>query len=294
VSSIKSDQPVHVVLKDGKTLVGTLAGGEAKLEVATTDARVEVSPGDVTAIRSAGEQKAFEQKAAEAAHKAGLLELWAVEASIGWSGTNGNAKTLTFNTTMNAARKTKTDKTALTFNVVKASALVNGKSASTAQAVRGGISYDHNVNARTFVNVFNDYEYDRFQNLDLRFTLGGGFGYHAVKGERATLDLLGGADYNRSSFSTPLTRSSAEAFWGDEYKLKLTGSTSLNQSFRMFNGVSGTHAYRVNFDAAMVTKLRRWLAWNVALSDRYLSDPVPGRKSNDWLYSTGVGLTFGK
>ena len=59
---------------------------------------------------------------------------------------------------------------------------------------------------RLFVNVFNDYEYDKFQNLDLRFVLGGGLGFHAIKNERSRLDLLGGADYNRSSFSTPLTQ----------------------------------------------------------------------------------------
>ena len=71
-------------------------------------------------------------------------------------------------------RDQNTDKTSLYFNAIKASALVNGKSADTAQAVRGGVGYDHNVAPRLFVNVFNDYEYDQFQNLDLRFVVGGG------------------------------------------------------------------------------------------------------------------------
>jgi hypothetical protein len=39
------------------------------------------------------------------------------------------------------------------------------------------------------VNVFNDYEYDRFQDLDLRFVIGGGLGFHAVKTETSKLDL---------------------------------------------------------------------------------------------------------
>jgi len=30
------------------------------------------------------------------------------------------------------------------------------------------------------------------------------------------------------------------------------------------------------------------------LSDRYLSNPVPGRKSNDWLYTTGLGITLAR
>jgi hypothetical protein len=108
------------------------------------------------------------------------------------------------------------------------------------------------------------------------------------------LNLLGGADYNHSSFSTPLTRNAAEAFWGDEYTLKLTGASSLTQSFRMFNNLSDTGAYRVNLDLGVATRIKKWLSWNLALSDRYLSNPVPGRKSNDWLYTTGLGITFAR
>ena len=290
VASLKSDEQVNVVLKDGKTLVGTVAAKEdGKLEVATKDAKVDLAPGDVAAIRNAAEQMTYERLLSP-----GLLQLWAGGAILGWAGTNGNAKTLTFTTAVNAARVTSTDKTSLYFNLIKASALVNGVSASTAQAVRGGIGYDRNVSPRVFFNVFNDYEYDRFQNLDLRFVLGGGLGFHAVKNERSALDFLAGVDYNRSSFNTGLTRNSAEAFWGDEYAFKLSGATSLVQSFRAFHNLSDLGEYRANFDLGFATRLNSWLSWNVSLSDRYLSNPVPGRKTNDWLYSTGLGLTFGK
>ncbi len=287
VASLQSDQPVNVVLKDGKTLVGTVTPSEGKVEIATKDTKVDVSPGEVAAIRNADEQKAYERLLSP-----GLLQLWSGGGSLGWAGTEGNAQTLTFTTAFNAARVTNTDKISLYFNSIKASALVNGQNASTAQAVRGGIGYDRDVSPRLFVNVFNDYEYDRFQNLDLRFVIGGGFGFHAVKNKRSVLNLLGGADYNRSSFSTPLTRNAAEAFWGDEYTFKLTGASSLTQSFRMFNNLSDTGAYRVNLDLGVATKIKKWLSWNLALSDRYLSNPVPGRKSNDWLYTTGLGITF--
>lgn len=289
VASIQSAKPVHIVLKDGKTLQGTLATANGKVEVTAPGAKVEVTPGEVTAIRNDGEQKAYERLL-----KPGMLQLWSGGGSLGWAGTNGNAKALTVTGSSNAARVTNTDKISVDFNLIKASALVSGKSAETAQAVRGGIGYDRNVGPRLFVNTFNDYEYDRFQNLDLRLVIGGGFGIRAVKGERGSLGLVGGADYNHSSFSTPLTTSSAEAYWGDNYNLKLPGAGSLIQSFRMFNNLSNTGAYRVNFDVGLSTKLKKSLTWNLALSDRYLSNPAPGRKTNDWLYTTGLGLTFGK
>jgi putative salt-induced outer membrane protein YdiY len=289
VESITADKPVNIVLQDGKTLEGTLATTDGKVAIAAPGGALSVAPADVATLRDADEQRAYERLL-----NPGWDQLGAGTASVGFAGTSGNAKTLTFTTGVNAARVTKTDKTSLYFNAIKASALVDGKSAGTAQAVRGGIGYDHNVSPRLFVNVFNDYEYDRFQNLDLRFVLGGGFGFHALKTERSRLDLLGGAAFNHSSFNTPLTRNSAELYWGDEYSFKLSAATSLVQSFRMFHDLTNTGGRRVNFDIGASTKLSKWLTWNVSLSDRYLNRPAPGRKTNDFLYTTGLGVTFAR
>ncbi len=289
IVSLTVDKPVNIVLKDGRTLQGTLATADGKVEVTTPQGKVNVAPGDVTAIRNADEEKAYQRLL-----HPGWGELWAGTGTIGFAGTAGNSKTLTYTTGLNASRVTNTDKTSIYFNAIKASALVNGVNSDTAQAVRGGVGYDHNAGARLFFNVFNDYEYDRFQNLDLRFVIGGGLGFHAVKTDRSRLDLLAGVAYNRSSFSTPLVRNSAELYWGNEYSLKLSSATTLTQSYRMFNNLTETGTYRVNFDLGLGTKILKWLTWNLSVSDRYLSDPAPGRKTNDFLYTTGVGITFAR
>lgn len=87
----------------------------------------------------------------------------------------------------------------------------------------------------------------RFPASDWRFDLGGGLGYHVLKTGRRRQDLLGSADFNHSSFGTPLTRNSAEIYWGDEYSLKLSAASSLIQSYRMFNDVSNTGTYGSQF-----------------------------------------------
>ncbi len=289
VDSIKADTPVNIVLQDGKTVQGTVATTDGKLQVTERDTTISVIPTEVTTIRNTAEQQAYERLL-----HPGWGSLWAGTASIGFAGTSGNARTLTFTTGINASRLTNTDKASLYFNAIKSSALVNGRNADTAQAVRGGVAYDHNLGPRLFVNVFNDYEYDRFQNLDLRFVIGGGLGFHAFKTERSQLDLLAGADYNHSRFSTPLVRDSAELYWGDEYALKLNSSTSLVQSFRMFHDLSDTGSYRINFDVGASTRISKWLNWNISLSDRYLNHPAPRRKSNDFLYTTGLGIAFAR
>ena len=121
-----------------------------------------------------------------------------------------------------------------------------------------------------------------------------GAGVNVVKNERARLDLLGGGAYNREKFATPLTRDSAEAYWGDDYNLKMNTRTNLTQAFRMFNNLSNTGVYRMNFDITATTRLTKWLNWGVSLSDRFLSDPVPGRQKNDFLYSTSLGFQWAR
>jgi len=49
---------------------------------------------------------------------------------------------------------------------------VNGVNSQTARAIRGGWAYSHDVAGKKFfLNAFNDYEYDKFQSLDLRVVM---------------------------------------------------------------------------------------------------------------------------
>jgi len=288
VDSITADKPLNVVLQDGRTVQGTLATANGSIAVATPTATLSLTPAEITTLRNADEEKAYERLL-----RPNWGQLWAGDASLGFAGTVGNAETGTFSLGLTAARVTNTDKTSFYFNAIKASALVDGHHAETAQAVRGGLAYNHNFAQRVFASVFNDYEYDRFQDLNLRFVAGGGLGYQAVKGERASLNLTGGADFNRSDFTTT-TQKSAEVYWGDGYTLKLSAVTMLTQSFRMFNDLTHTGSYRVNADLTASTKVKKWLNWNLSVSDRYLNHPVPGRKTNDFLYTTGLGISFAK
>ena len=289
VVSIIADKPLNVVLPDGKTVVGTLRESGGKVEIASGGTTVAVAPQEITTIRNAAEQKAFERLL-----QPGWLDLWAGGGSIGFAGTSGNAKTTTFTTGLTAARITRTDKTSIYFNTIKASALINNRSAGTAEAIRGGLGYSRNLSPRLFANVFNDYEYDKFQNLDLRTVFGGGLGFKAIKTDRMTLDVLGGGAYNYSRFNTPLIRKTGEFYWGDDFTFKLNAATSLFQSYRMFNDLKSPGTYRINFDLGASTKISKWLVWNVSISDRYLTNPAPGRKTNDLLYTTGLGITFAR
>ncbi|MBL8230204.1 MAG: DUF481 domain-containing protein [Bryobacterales bacterium] len=294
VAAIETSGAVNVATPDGKAQKATLTTRGEQVQVAAGSDIRSMTLNDVPTLRNDAEQAAYERLL-----RPGWGSLWAGTASIGWAGARGNARTSSFTTGMNAARVTNTDKATVYFNSIRASALVADDSALTALAVRGGWAYNRNLRPRLFANFFNDYEYDRFQNLDLRTVLGSGLGYKAYRSDRVTFDLLGGLAWTRESFDPPrprlpFVRNAADAYWGDDLAIKLSGSTSLIQSFRMFNNLRDAEFYRMNFDIGLSTKLSKWITWNAQFSDRYLNVPVPGRQKNDLIYSTGFGFTFAR
>lgn len=293
IATVKTEQELNVVLAGEKVVKGRLAGADGRVAIEGTGVRQTAESGAVVALRNDAEEKAYQRLL-----KPGLLDLWTITGSLNIAGTKGNARTSTLTTPISFARASRTSLTTAYFNSIRSAATVDGVDAQTARAVRGGWGYSRNLTQRVLANAFNDYEYDKFQSLDLRVVLGGGLGYQAWKSEEGRLALVGGAAWNREKFSptgrAEFTRNSAEAYWGDDFSYKLSGRTNLTQAFRMFNNMSQSGQYRMNFDVGATTQLSRWLVWNVAVSDRYLSNPVAGRKKNDLLYTTGLGFTFAR
>lgn len=282
VVSIVSAQPLHVVIVGGDRFYGALTLETGTVRVSD----MALARDEVVIIRNETEQKHHDRLL-----HSGWGRLWSGVGAIGFSGTAGNSRTMTYTAGLKADRQTTHNKTAVQFSAVKSSALVKGLNEDTAAAVRGGISYDHNVNSRLFLNGFNDYEYDRFQSLDLRLAAGAGLGVHLFQREGSALEFVCGAGYSRSEFSTELANS-GELYWGNEYRFKLNSATTLTQSLRLFNGVTEGSGRRINLDLGVSARITPWFSLNASVSNRYLSNPLPGSKSNDFLYTAGFGITF--
>jgi len=75
---------------------------------------------------------------------------------------------------------------------------------------------------------------------------------------------------------------------------KFSASTSLHEKLVFYPNVTDSGNYRINFDTSAVTVVRKWLSWQLTASNRFLSNPVVGRKKNDILLTTGLRITFAK
>ena len=294
VKGVVTSEVVHLLLKDGQTVVGKVEMKDDAVQVSTKDAgTVSTSIAAITDIRSGKEQAAYEASLGRLRNPM-LRDLWKGFFDAGIATTRGNAETSTVNFGMNAARITTRDKIATYFTAINTKATTSGKSFSAANAVRGGIRYDANISSKSFVFGFTDLEFDEFQKLDLRFVGGGGVGYSVYKKDANFFNVFGGGAMNKEFFSTGLERTSGELLMGEELSKKLNGRMLVTEKMVYYPNISESGQYRLNFDTSVVTKINKWFNWQVTLSDRYLSNPVRGNKNNDTLFTTGVRLTFGE
>ena len=294
IESIMSDDPVYVTLADGQTLVGSVDSSGGQVRMTTPEAgQVEFQRQSIRTIRSADAQAAWEAEN-ERLRNPGLMDLWSGTLDAGLSLTRGNAETSTFSLGMNAVRATARDRFSVYASSLRASNSTTGVTLQTANAVRGGLRYDLDLSDGVFAFGLTDLEFDEFQQLDLRLTVGGGLGWHTRRTDRFLFDVFGGASLNNEHFSTGLDRNSGEMLVGEELNYKLSERLTLGQKSTLFPNLSESGEYRLNFDLSALTSISSWLGWHVTVSDRFLSNPVLGAESNDVLLTTGVQIKFGR
>ena len=322
VQDMTSTKSLHVGLKSGQTVVGPLTVKEGKLEVTTKDFGTLETPSDnIVVIRDDANQLAYEKSL-----HPGFGQGWAGGANLGFALTAGNSETKNLNIGLNAARTGPHDKLTLYENSIYSTtsklSLHPIPSQTTANSNGGGMRYDHDFVPKVFGFGAADFFANALQDLDLRYILGGGIGLHAIKTPNTTLDLLAGINYTHESFSglvetnpapPPATLtynhsdSSAALTVGDNFTHKLGKSSMFTQSFLLYPSFSQTNIafpgatpdnmriLRGAFNLGLVTKLHKWLGWQVTLADVFDNHPLastPPLERNDITLATGLNISF--
>jgi putative salt-induced outer membrane protein YdiY/small nuclear ribonucleoprotein (snRNP)-like protein len=290
VQGIQAGEPLHVELQDGRKAVGTVSTSDDKIQIATPGAGpVEAPVSNVKTLRNDAEEKAYEKTL-----RPGLLQEWKTGLNAGFALTGGNSETKNLSIGFLAARQTLHDKLGLYANSVYASNDAAGAIPSTtANTAGGGLRYDHDLRDRVFAFGAADFFSDALQTLNIRSVFGGGLGYHAIKNDNTTLDLLAGLNYTHESY-TGLTRNFAALTIGEELMHKLGKSTVLNESLAFYPNLNDLGEYRGTFAFGTITKMNKWLGWQNSFSDIYVTNPPLGKKQNDIILTTGLSVTLGQ
>jgi hypothetical protein len=301
VLEFKSEQALHVGLKSGETVVGPVTASSGKVEVSTkTAGNVEAAKENVVVMRNDAEQTAWDKS-----QHPGLLEGWNVETLLGFGLTGGNSETKNLSLAFNGVRTGAHDKLTLyEASVYATNGLPDANPPVTANANKGGARYDRDITPRLFGFVNADFFTDALQDLNLRYVVGGGLGWHAIKRDNTTLDILGGINYTNENytqiapipvppgFQHRLIRKFAAGMIGDELMHKISKSTVITQKAYFFENFQSTSDYRATFDFGTVTKINKWLGWQNAFGDVYVTNPPPGKKKNDIIFTTGLHIAF--
>jgi putative salt-induced outer membrane protein YdiY len=257
-----------------------------------------VALADVKQIRSQAGETAYEKSL----HPP-LYDAWKLGVNFGFALARGNSNTTTLNTGFNADRKTMDDEITLYESSVYTTSNVPGVSSGvTANEVLGGAKYDRNITKDMFAFVSGDFTHDALQDLILQQIYTAGLGWHAIDTPGTTLDVLAGLNYTRASYSAGLTSTGATTgvdqnlagvTMGEDFMHKFNKVATATEQFYFYPDLSNTGQYRFSLDSALNTKINTWLAWQVAFSDRYITNPpILGTKSNDAIFTTGLNITF--
>ncbi len=305
ITTIVSSQPLHIMLSDGRVIVGRVSTTDGILEIATDGGTVPAAHDAVKAIRDNATQAEIDRL-----QHPRLRDYWSGLFDLGLSLTEGNSSTAALTIAGKASRVVPKNKLTLYYTEVYSRDSNESPALTTANAIHAGVRDEFNLKPRVYAFAFTDFDEDALQHLDLRNVIGGGLGYHVINTKKTQFDVFGGGSFNQEYFASytianpappPVllfepsqSRHSAEIVAGESLSTKLGPRTTVSEQLSFFPNLSSTGEYRVTFDANAVTKLKTWLGWQITLSDRYISDPPFGLKGNDLLLSTGLRLTFGK
>jgi len=305
ITQITSDKELHVTTSDKKTVVGPVTTSDGKIEVATkSGTAVEVPPANVVLIRNDAEQAAYDKML-----HPGLTHGWNGGVNVGFSLARGNSETENLALAVNAVHPTLNDKITIYLSSIDTQNQLATPS-TVANLITSGIRYDRNFGPKTFAFVSGDFMSNALQDLDLRGVYTGGLGFHAVKSDTTTLDLLAGLNYTHETYSngpvnTPVTIPPTYASYGvtnkfaaltlgEELMHKAGKTTVITQKLYLYPDLSSGYSgqYRGEFDFGTVTKISKWLGWQNQGSDIYVSNPPLGTKDNDVIFTTGLNFSF--
>jgi len=257
---------------------------------------VEAPKEEVAVIRSDAEQAAYDKSL-----HPGLLHGWNGGINVGFALARGNSQTENLAVAFNAIHPTLNDKITMYASSIYTKNDLASPS-TVANVAQGGIRYDHDLNLRLFWFAGADFMADALQGLNLRSVGSAGLGFHAIKNDRTVLDFLAGGNFTDENYTEtnptppPPTRKLVHNFGGltlgEELMHKLGASTVLTQKLDFFPDLTDTGQYRGTFDLGSVTKLNKWLGWQNQFGDIYVSNPPPGKKKNDVIFTTGLNISF--
>jgi putative salt-induced outer membrane protein YdiY len=151
------------------------------------------------------------------------------------------------------------------------------------------------LNRNSFLAGLSDFLHSSQQDLNLRTTLGGGYGRYLKRTTNSNLSWLGGVVYIHESFSTTAAQPSdqnMEAVLGLQYNLARFNFGEFQSQVLTFPGLSDAGRFSLTTNNSLTIKLRNNFHLSFTFWDNFDSRPPVTAKRNELGISSGIGWSF--
>jgi putative salt-induced outer membrane protein YdiY len=280
VVALKSTATYLITLANGVRLTGTLERAPGSGE----------HPDDVTIVGDNRELRISSPSVVEMeTQKPSFWRQLKGSVDTGVSFTSGNSQT-TANTDVNVTYTTPK------WSATAALGTSFGDQSGGTKTNRNDLTFsaERFLGRNAYLGGLLDFLHSSQQNLDLRTTLGGGYGRYWKRTGNTDLRWIGGIVYTQESFSTVTqpSDSNAEGLIGvayDSYRFKF-GEIHM-QEF-VFPGLSDHGRIRSTTNDSLVIKLTNNFHFTFSFWDNYDSRPPTTAKKNELGLSSAIGWSF--
>jgi putative salt-induced outer membrane protein YdiY len=281
VEKVESTATYQVILSGGKRLTGTIskvaaeAAADKDFTVRTVGNDVPVSGTDVVEI-SSQKQNFWRQLK-------GSIEL-------GYNFTSGNNQS-SLSTDANATYAAQHWAAGASYT-----ASYNGQTSGTnTNLFETQFFGERFLNRNSFVLGLSDFLHSSQQDLQLRTTLGGGYGRYLKRTNQNELRWLFGVDYSQASYQSGMmqpVQKNAEMLLGLQFQLFHFDRYTLQSQVLVFPGLSDWGRIRFTTTDTFNVKLVNNFYWNFTFWDNFDSRPPLSAQRNATGLSTGLGWKF--
>ena len=206
--------------------------------------------------------------------------------TMGGNSTSGNSSAKAFN---GAAR--------FTLSAYRQRLLFEGKynygaagDQVTARNSLASLKHNYFISKKVFIETFGMLEKDSLQNLQLRSTIGSGFGYQFIDTPRTMLSLSIGLAYVNEHFTNSPSNQTPSGRWSLRWEHGLwPDRVKLFHRHEGFYDINAGNAFRFNADQGIRITVYRSFFFNMEYDFRLNTQPAPGRKKTDEAIIFGVG-----
>jgi putative salt-induced outer membrane protein YdiY len=281
VQSVQTTATYRIVLNNGQRLEGKIekdSSDKAKTEdflIREATEEVEVPSASIASIDT---------------KKPTFWRQLQGEIDFGYSFASGNGQS-TLNTNTSAAYATPGWKASTSFDATFSGQ--SGASKTNREDVQA--TFSKFLNRNSFLAALSDFLHSSQQDLDLRTTLGGGYGRFLKRTTNSNLAWLGGIVYVHESFDTASSQpsdQSTEAVVGLQYNLVRFKFGEFVSQVRVFPGLSDAGRVRLTTNNSATIKLVNNFHLQFTFWDNFDSRPPVLARMNELGISSGIGWSF--